>query len=837
MRPARWFAVVLMWAGIAAPAAAQESPRIGYIYPAGGRQGTSVEVAVGGRYLDGATAAEISGEGAHATVVAYVPRLGGQQVNALKTKLRDAEKKKLDAANEAVRIQKQNDTEQAKYDAEVKKWEQEKTKRDDQEKQQRADLERWKMWEQARQQAIRYGEPAPPPEPQPPPFKPLPPMRARPKPPVVQRPKIVWTPQDESALIASRKTIVYAQERRSSAWIGETVVLQITLDAGAPLGERQLRLITRNGVSNARAYCVGQWPEVRVAAITAAPPPKPDPAATLPAPPETRCALPAVLNGQIMPGEINRFRFSATRGQRLVVAVSARKLVPYIADAVPGWFQAVVSLHDATGKCLTYADGYQFSPDPVFYYEVPADGEYGLQIRDSIYRGREDFVYRITVGQIPFVTSVFPLGAKLGSQPTVQVSGWNLPTSQVSPATTRPGVQTVSVGEAGAQSNAVPFAVDELPECFKARPPNGAEQPQKVTLPMIVNGRIEKPGAWDVFSFEGRAGAQVAIEVQARRLGSPLDSVLILTDAAGKRLAFNDDFEDKADPLTTHHADSYLLVTLPVDGTYLVHLGDAQRQGGKEYAYRLRLSAPQPGFELRVVPSGLTVRSAAVIPFTVYALRKDGFTGPIALALKDAPAETTLSGGLIPAEQDKVRLTLAAPPTALKEPVVLSLEGRAVVGGQELVRTAIAADDMMQAFFYHHIVPAGEWRLTVLGTPVPEPALRLSTPGTLTIPLGAPATLRVVAPAVLPEDTLEFQLSEPPDGLNLTGCKASPDGIEITFQSDAVKARVGLRGNLIVSGTAERTIPPAKPDAKPTRRRLPLGFLPAIPFEVVGGRP
>ena len=34
-------------------------------------------------------------------------------------------------------------------------------------------------------------------------------------------------------------------------------------------------------------------------------------------------------------------------------------------------------------------------------------------------------------------------------------------------------------------------------------------------------------------------------EVYARRLDSPLDSVLKLTDAAGKQLAFNDDHEDK----------------------------------------------------------------------------------------------------------------------------------------------------------------------------------------------------------------------------------------------------------------------------------------------------
>jgi hypothetical protein len=38
---------------------AQNSPRIGYVYPAGGRQGDTFQVKIGGRYLDGVSAASI----------------------------------------------------------------------------------------------------------------------------------------------------------------------------------------------------------------------------------------------------------------------------------------------------------------------------------------------------------------------------------------------------------------------------------------------------------------------------------------------------------------------------------------------------------------------------------------------------------------------------------------------------------------------------------------------------------------------------------------------------------------------------------------------------------
>jgi hypothetical protein len=49
-------------------------------------------------------------------------------------------------------------------------------------------------------------------------------------------------------------------------------------------------------------------------------------------------------------------------------------------------------------------------------------------------------------------------------------------------------------------------------------------------------------------------------------------------------LAFNDDHEDKASALSTHHADSLIQATLPADGSYYLRLGDAQHEGGSEYA-------------------------------------------------------------------------------------------------------------------------------------------------------------------------------------------------------------------------------------------------------------
>src|ERR1043165_6303601 len=206
-----------------------------------------------------------------------------------------------------------------------------------------------------------------------------------------------------------------------------------------------------------------------------------------------------------MPGEVDRYRFSGRKGQQLVFITHARALIPYLADAVPGWFQAALTLYDASGKEVAHSDHFHFQPDPVLAYRVPKDGEYVLEIKDALYRGREDFVYRLEAGELPFVTSIFPLGGPAKTRTTVNLQGWNLPTSVLTlePTVMHPGMLPLSVKNGDILSNQVPFAVDSLPECNEQEPNNSPKTAQSIKLGIIVNGRVSKPGTWDVFQFEG----------------------------------------------------------------------------------------------------------------------------------------------------------------------------------------------------------------------------------------------------------------------------------------------------------------------------------------------
>jgi len=553
---------------------------------------------------------------------------------------------------------------------------------------------------------------------------------------------------DETRKLAARiqKRISAYVNRPACSSISTLAFVEVTVAPDAEPGEREIRLITYRGLSNPLPFHIGQVPEVARKPMKTCSfqvlgkeylsqrkrPPEEE---------EVRITVPCTMNGQIASGEVNRYRFEARKGQRLVITTAARRLVPYIADAVPGWFQPVLTLTDAAGNEVAFNDDFRFKPDPTLSYNVPKDGEYVLTITDAIYRGREDFVYRTTIGEVPFVTSIFPLGGREGETTKIEMDGWNLEKAVLTlPAkNATQGIHYLAARKKGFVSNAVPFALDTLPECFDKESNNTPSQAQKVKLPIIVNGRADRPDDWDVFQFTGRAGETIVAEVHARRLDSPMDSLLKFTDAKGKLLAFNDDHSDPAIGLNTHHADSYLSVKLPADGTYCVHLGDTARNGGKEYAYRLRISRPRPDFELRVVPSSAVVRARGSGAVTVWAIRKDGYDGPISVKLNNAPKGFLSSPITLKAGQDKTRLTVKTTVTDTMPPVPLTVAGTAKVGDRTIARTAVPADDRMQAFLWRHLLPAVEFQALVYKGNRPPPLRVAPEPPAPKQPTTAPA--------------------------------------------------------------------------------------------------
>jgi hypothetical protein len=558
-------------------------------------------------------------------------------------------------------------------------------------------------------------------------------------------------------------------------------------------------------------------------------------------PPEPPLDLPVVLNGRIMPGDADRFQFKAHRGQKLVIKTHARRLIPFLADAVPGWFQPVTAVYDAAGREVAYADDYRFDPDPVLLFAPPEDGVYELEIKDSIYRGREDFVYRIHIGESPFITHVFPLGGCAGKTTVATIEGWNLPTNRISLDTGFAGgaIRSFVVNGKDSTSNEIFYAVDSLQEVVETEANDEARRTRLVSLPCVINGRIERAGKANVHRFRGRAGDEVVAEVLARRLRSPLDSLLHLTDEEGRVVAWNDDAMERAAGflhcdmgVLTHHADSYLRATLPADGTYGVRIADARDHGGEEYGYRLRLGPPRPSCEVLVAPSGLKMTAGRATPLTAYAVRKDGFDGAIEISLRDAPDGFALAGGRIPVGRDCVRMTLTAPLKTPERPFALQLWSRIVVDGKTVEKPAVPCEEMMQAFLYRHLVPSRELLIDADKGGAPFALAAMTAADPVRIPVGGEAHVEFKGAWRQPARKIEFILSDPPKGIALGQAELLSNRLTLTIKTVGEELKAGFADNLLIEAFTTRTANPDDAD-KAAPQRVALGFLPAVPILIV----
>ena len=594
------------------------------------------------------------------------------------------------------------------------------------------------------------------------------------------------------------------------------VKITVTVDAGAELGERDFRLTTPVGLSNRTRFFVGDLPEINELE------PNSEKAQA-----HRLESLPVLMNGQILEADRDFFRFPAKAGQTLVFAAQARDLMPYMADASPGWFDACLTLYDSDGKQLKFAKDFRFDPDPLMIFPVEKDGEYLLEIHDILYRGREDFVYRLAIGELPRLTHIFPLGGQRNSNVTLELHGLNLPaqTLDVAIPADSPPMRYVSVTRDGLSSNVLPLAVGDFPEVRETEPNDSIEKAGRVEPPVTINGRIQQRGDADYFIFSAQAKQALVMEVFARRLESPLDSLLTLFDAKGKELAENDDTVDPSAALVTHHADSRLMYTFPAAGDYVLRIKDVQGNGGEEYAYRIVIAPPRPDYALRISPDLLPVGQGDTAMVTVDALRQDGFDGEINLAIQGLPEGSVASEAFIPARQNQSRFTISAPADAALGVVSPSFIGTAKIGEQPAVRTASAAEAIMQAFSLNQVVPTKEFAMSVVEPTGFALLTNISPSYGLPIPQGGEG--QVVVKAVRKEGAkgqVGLISAGPTPGINVRYAPIVADKDEATITVTVPKgAAVGSRQSLVIRGEMQA--------GKETFVR----FAPAIVVQVVAG--
>jgi hypothetical protein len=292
------------------------------------------------------------------------------------------------------------------------------------------------------------------------------------------------------------------------------VQIEIAIPGDAPAGPVQLTLKSPAGASGNQPFIVDRFPVVNEKPLenqsgTGQP-----------------INLPATLVGTIdRAGQADHYRFHANPGQQIGVQV--------LTAAIGSKLEPVIEVTDEAGQALAE------SSNSLLGFTAPKEGTYILDVHDKEYRGGTGMSYRISAGQVPVVTHVFPLGAQRGNTVNVAVHGVNLGTPDVRaypvqvPADaaigSRVSVPAESVrGEKPLGETSV--VVGEFPEHSYSP----TADVTMLTEPGTVNGIIAKPGRAHLVGFPARKGERLIVEVHARRIGSPLDPLIEILDESNK---------------------------------------------------------------------------------------------------------------------------------------------------------------------------------------------------------------------------------------------------------------------------------------------------------------
>ncbi len=126
-----------------------------------------------------------------------------------------------------------------------------------------------------------------------------------------------------------------------------------------------------------------------------------------------------------------------------------------------------------------------------------------------------------------------------------------------------------------------PFLIGDWPEFIEAESNSTTDRAERVTLPVTINGQIAGERDIDCFVFSATSGQVVVADVHASRIGSPLDPVVELSTADGRKVRA--EVRRVAD-------DNVLSFRIPVAGDYVLQIANVSFRGGPEYVYRVTLS-------------------------------------------------------------------------------------------------------------------------------------------------------------------------------------------------------------------------------------------------------
>ncbi|MCO5168203.1 MAG: PPC domain-containing protein [Planctomycetes bacterium] len=390
-----------------------------------------------------------------------------------------------------------------------------------------------------------------------------------------------------------------------------------------PLGEHALRLRTRSGLSELRTFWVGALRQVNEEE------PNDDPAQA------QAVGLEVTVEGAIGPGDLDAFAFDGQAGQRVTAEVEAMRLGGPV-------FDPVLVLLDPDGAVLAETDDAPLlGQDALVSVVLPRDGRYVVTVREATWQGNDRHRYRLHLGTFPRPVAAFPPGGRPGEEALLELLGDPAGVTSgrlVVPAPGPDGAAALFVEDArGVTPSPLWLRATDLPVALEVEP-NDRRRATEVTLPAALHGRLAAPGDQDWFRFAAKKGERLRVRAFARALGSPLDPVLDLYVAGGRRIGGNDDAGGRP--------DSDFAIAIPDDGRYELRVRDFLERGGPTHVYRVEVAPATPALTLDLATYGRNsqARNALAVPAgnrmaVLVRVGREAAPGPTAVDLEGLPPE------------------------------------------------------------------------------------------------------------------------------------------------------------------------------------------------------
>lgn len=379
--------------------------------------------------------------------------------------------------------------------------------------------------------------------------------------------------------------------RSFGALVQQQFLAQFTIAPDCPIGLHPFKVRTANQLTTLSTFWVTPYPIQKEAELFERHTNEtPDHAELITEP--NASVLGYIIPGPIMDRDV--YRVFRQKGERISVEVNCVRVSQI-------WWareelDLVVRVLDAKGNELAESDdSAMFVQDPMLSVIAPEDGEYFIEIAQSIFSSAYNSFYQhylVHIGNFEQPQAVYPAGGPPGKSLDVTLIGDSKGDRKTQ----------IHLPEVIGDFNYSPDSPSTL-SMRVTRHRNVLEEGSHPTeageFPAALNGIISRPNETDEFRFQAKKRSSYRIRVFSRSLGTPLDPYLeIVNQESGQVEVAADDvgnYEERGLPGVPRSfrrlevMDPSIVWSPKRDGTYLLRIRDAQNQGGTTYVYRVEV--------------------------------------------------------------------------------------------------------------------------------------------------------------------------------------------------------------------------------------------------------